>query len=63
MELIDRHRSLHREKFINTGSDFLLRLFELRHVGRDLLSKLGGEVFAERIRDDEIAVGESLHER
>ena len=56
MELIGRDTSLYCEKLLHSLADFLLGLLELGHVGRNLLTELGGEVFAEGIRDNKVAI-------
>ena len=64
METVHASCSIDAEQALHAFADFLFRLLKCGIAGcRALLSGLRREIVADGIGDDEVAVGQTLHER
>ena len=63
MDRPDGPRAAHRQERVDALLDVVGGFLERGVVGRDLRQRVAGQVVADRVRDDEIAVREPLHQR
>src|SRR5437763_11185579 len=62
MDRIKRALSVYLEKIVDLGADIAFRLLEFSVIVRRPLAHLSSEVIGKRVRQNEVTIGQTLHE-
>src|SRR6266480_5198278 len=63
VERIERTRSIDFQEFLDPGANIFFCFLKLRRIRRRPFSHLSGEIIWERVRQNEVTVSQTLHQR